>query len=203
MIEMTDLKYKDILKGINMKFPKGIMYLKGKNGAGKSTLLDCIAGLNREYSGEICGNENILYLNQNFYFDYRLKCRDFVNFVMQLENRRVTCEEFFNDFSLDTQNAEKLWKTPIGMLSGGERAKIFFHIISFIDREWYILDEPFAGVDEEGILFMKKEILKLEKKGKGMIITSHEKSGLEGLPIAKTYIMEKGILKECSDKESL
>ncbi|MGN0289820.1 MAG: ATP-binding cassette domain-containing protein [Lachnospiraceae bacterium] len=203
MIEIIDLKYKDILKKINVQFPTGIIFLKGKNGAGKSTLLDCICGLNREYSGQIHGNESILYLNQNFYFDYRLKCRDFVNFVTELENIKITSEEFFCDFpcSQQKEDIEKLWKTPIGMLSGGERAKIFFHIISFIDREWYVLDEPFSGVDEDGIFFMKKRICQLEKNGKGVIITSHEKSVLDELPIKKIYIMEKGILNEFMNKK--
>lgn len=73
---------------------------------------------------------------------------------------------------------------------------MFFNIITFIDREWYILDEPFAGVDEEGVCFMKNVISELNKKGKGIIITSHEKSGLDELPLRKTYLMSEGVLEE-------
>ena len=98
MIKITNLSYKDILKKIEVEIPKGIIFLKGKNGAGKSTLLDCICKLNNDYTGTITGNESVLYLNQNFYFDYKLKCKDFIKFVMELEGRKITREEFFRDF---------------------------------------------------------------------------------------------------------
>ncbi len=196
MIKITNLSYKDILKKIEVEIPKGIIFLKGRNGAGKSTLLDCICKLNNDYTGTITGNESVLYLNQNFYFDYKLKCKDFIKFVMELEGKKITREEFFRDFFYSQEKTEKLWSTPIGMLSGGERAKVFFNIIAFIDREWYILDEPFAGVDEEGVCFMKNVISELNKKGKGIIITSHEKSGLDELPLRKTYLMREGMLEE-------
>lgn len=194
MIKITSLTFKDILHEIETEIPKGIIFLKGNNGAGKSTLLDCICGLNRDYMGQITGNESILYLNQNLYFDYRLKCKDFVKFVMDLENIKIPKEDFFYSFPLSQERIDRMWNTPIGMLSGGERAKVFFNIISFIDREWYVLDEPFSGIDEDGVSFMKEVILKLNGQNKGIIITSHEKSGIEGLPIKKTYLISDGKL---------
>ena len=51
---------------------------------------------------------------------------------------------------------------------------MFFIVICFIEREWYIFDEPFAGVDEEGKKIMVKIIKDIIARDKNVIITSHE-----------------------------
>ncbi|MDD6056738.1 MAG: hypothetical protein PUB98_00535 [Clostridiales bacterium] len=74
---------------------------------------------------------------------------------------------------------EKIWNTPLGMLSGGERAKLFFSMLTYPDREWYICDDPFAGVDSGGKRFRIEIVKGLEEKGKGIILTTHETEPLE------------------------
>lgn len=183
MIKIKNLNYKNILHDINIDLEKGVTYIKGDNGAGKSTFLDCLSGLNENYSGEIITNEKIIYLNQNLYFSPRLSCKDFVEFTLLLDNIKDFKNVFFNYVSSFSQNNlfEKIWKTPIGKISGGERAKLFFSTFACIDRDWYIFDEPFSGVDSSGKEFMIDVIKNLEKNGKGIIITSHETDPLRNL----------------------
>jgi ABC-type multidrug transport system fused ATPase/permease subunit len=60
-ITIKDLKYKDILRGVNLKIKKGeFVTIAGESGAGKSTLLRNIVGLYKSQSGsiEIGGVEN-------------------------------------------------------------------------------------------------------------------------------------------------
>ena len=175
-IRVINLSYKDILKECNVTFTKGVNYLKGENGTGKSILMDCLSGINRSYKGEIQGNHNIIYLNQNLYFSSRLTCKDFVEFVFQLDGIKDYKEYWEKRITFLNQNVimEKVWKRPIGMLSGGERAKLFFLAITCLEREWYLLDEPFAGVDTRGKDMMSEVIHILEGKKRGVIITSHE-----------------------------
>ena len=52
------------------------------------------------------------------------------------------------------ENVKKLSKKQWGMLSGGERKLIYILILMSINREWYILDEPFAFLDT-----MKKNMI--------------------------------------------
>lgn len=175
-IRINNLSYKDIIRDINITFIQGINFLKGENGAGKSILMDCLSGINSSYKGEIQGNDNIIYLNQNLYFSPRLICKDFVEFVFRLEGIMDYKEFWENRITFLKQNLmiEKIWKRPIGMLSGGEQAKLFFLAITCLEREWYLLDEPFSGVDTKGKDMMIEVIQMLVQKQRGVIITSHE-----------------------------
>ena len=115
-------------------------------------------------------------MNQNLYFSSRLICKDFVEFVFRLDGIR-DYKDYWEEriiFLKQHSTIEKVWKKPIGMLSGGERAKLFFLVITCLEREWYLLDEPFAGVDTRGKDMMIEVIQMLEGKKRGVIITSHE-----------------------------
>lgn len=177
MIYLENLNYKNILMDINLNIPKGITYLYGANGSGKSTLLDCISNINTGYTGNIRGNESIIYVNQNLYFSPRLSSKDFVSFVLTLEGIKNYKEHFYNYVECfdEANHFEKMWDKPVGMLSGGEIGKLLFSTMTCIDREWYIFDESFAGIDEQGKDYILHVIEKLDKEGKGIILTTHEK----------------------------
>lgn len=180
IIKVKNLSYKHILEDVNITFLEGVNYIRGGNGTGKSILLDCLSGINRRFQGEITGNSHIIYLNQNLYFSPRLTCKDFVQFVFLLDNIRDYKKVFWQKVNLLQQSSlfEKIWKTPVGMLSGGEREKLFFLVLTCLDREWYLFDEPFSGVDSEGKDTMIAVIKKLKDEKKGIIITSHEEEPL-------------------------
>ncbi len=159
MIEIRNLNYKNILKGINVE-------------------ITC--GINKEYKGEIINNKSLVYLNQNIYFSNRLPSRDFIQFIYGLDNIKHYKKNFFEyaeQYNLQSM-FEKIWDIQVGMLSGGERSMLCFLGISTLDREWYIFDEPFAGVDEDNKILMIDIMQKLIDRGKGIIITSHEKEPL-------------------------
>lgn len=189
MIEIKELSYKEILNDISVVFDSSINYIQGDNGAGKSTLLDCICGINKKYTGEILGNESIIYMNQNLYFDARLKARDFVQFVLELNGKYYDKKEFMNHIEFLEEKADFLamLNKPVGILSGGERVKLFFSTLTFIDRCWYVFDEPFSGVDSKGKEYMCRIIDKLVKKGKKIIITSHEEGPINDFDNVKKW----------------
>lgn len=183
MIKIMNLSYMDILADINVNFNKGIIYIKGENGSGKSTLLDCISKLNRNYKGTIECQERIIYLNQNLYFSNRLKSKDFVEFLCKLENVKDYKKSFFtylNGYGIEN-TIRNIWNKAVGKISRGERMMLFFLAFTYLNSDWYILDEPFAGVDTQNKKCMLKIINSLSKNGKGIIITSHEDGFLNNL----------------------
>lgn len=181
MIIIESLSCGDILHNIDLKIPFGVNYIKGGNGSGKSTLLDCICNMNREFDGTIEGNQSIVYLNQHLYFSYRLTSKDFISFVLSLGGINDYKKVFLNYVSNYNmvEKFENIWNKQVGMLSGGERTILFFTAISCIEKDWYVFDEPFSGIDEEGKKYMVKIIDRLYKEKKGIIITSHEEEPLE------------------------
>ena len=179
-IYIKNLQLPYIEKHVNLCIKRELNYLKGNNGTGKTLMLDYISGIRKDKKAVIRGNESILYINQSIFFSDRLLCEDFLKFVYRMEGniREVNMfEQFIERFTQENRsvdNVKKLLKKQWGMLSGGERKLIYILILMSIDREWYILDEPFAFLDT-----MKKNIIweVIDEKigeGKGIILVSHE-----------------------------
>lgn len=183
MIEIRNFSKRDIYKNYNLKIGAGITFIKGRNGSGKTTLLDCIAGLDRDYKGSITGNTNTVYLNQNLYFSGRLKSKDMVKFIYQLEGIRNGQEYYCNKINKynDTMDFDKLLEKRIGILSGGELKLLFFSVVSSLEKEVYIFDEPYASVDAAGKAIINSILKGLQEAGKTIIITSHEEGFFNSL----------------------
>lgn len=191
MIKINSVTYKDILHNVNMTLNKGFNYIYGPNGAGKSTLLDCISNLIQKYTGEISGNDSLVYLNQNLYFSYKLKFKDFVHFVFSLEgikNYKTPFFEYAEKYGL-TEEFTSNWNKRIGSLSGGERKRLYFSTICCLDRDWYLFDEPFSGVDTSGKEYMCDQFNNLISMDKGIIITTHETEPLNKISFVKKHIL--------------
>lgn len=162
---------------VSLEFIRGVNYLQGANGAGKTILLDYIAGLRKDKHKKIKGNNNVIYINQSIFFSDRLRGEDFFEFVYRLEDIKKDKCNIYKNFVVEQAlfEGKNLLEKQWGMLSGGERRYLYTIILLSLEKDWYILDEPFAFVDEE----KKKRLWKLiEEKadaGKGIILTSHEK----------------------------
>ena len=162
-IFVDELSIEPCHKTMTMTFQKGLNYLKGQNGSGKTMLLDYVAGIRNDQKQRISGNENIVYINQNIFFADRLTGTDFVKFVYRLDNKSREREKFFEfteRFDIDKKvDVKTLMEKQWGLS---------------LDREWYILDEPFAYLDTEKKEILWKVIEAFASEGKGVILTSHE-----------------------------
>lgn len=172
-IEIHDLKLPYREQRVHLKFIKGINYLKGNNGSGKTMLLDYIAGLHKNTGDKIKGNKSIVYVNQNIFFSDRLSGMDFLKFVYRLDNNTKGREIFEKKYCVD-EEINQMIKKQWGMLSGGERKFLYAIILLSLDREWYILDEPFAFVDAVRRERLWKIMNEKVAEGKGIILTSHQ-----------------------------
>nr|WP_244877118.1 ABC transporter ATP-binding protein [Brochothrix thermosphacta] len=81
-------------------------------------------------------------------------------------------------------------KKQWGMLSGGEKRFLYVIILLSLDKDWYILDEPFASIDKKRKLLLYKLINVKLAEGKGIILTTHEES--EEVLSAIDTILEMG-----------
>ena len=187
---------KVILHDICAQFGTGMTLVLGKNGSGKSTFFDCLAGINRDYTGEVAGNEGLVYLNQHTYFNGRLKAKDFVSFTLTLDG--VKKPHAYFDAFIRTHGFADFFRgkleRPFGMLSGGERRMTVMAAILSLQRKWYILDEPFAGVDKDGKAAIIALTAQIAAQGRGVILSDHD-SGVEDMfPGARKLYMEDGRL---------
>jgi ABC-type Mn2+/Zn2+ transport system ATPase subunit len=116
----------------------------------------------------------LVYLTQHLYFSNRLKVSDFVKFIFKLDGQPP--QDFWNSINNKYMKEfiENCWQKQIGLISGGERATIYFATIAALPREWYIFDEPFSGIDKDGKEFISHKMENLASNKRNIILTSHD-----------------------------
>ena len=167
-----------ILDGFELELKEGdVLALRGSNGSGKTTLLKIIAGLDKDYDGEISFDNNLTigYVPQDIILFEDMNVRDnlraFCNGSKAKENLN-RLEDFAEVLGLS-----KLFKKKSGKLSGGQKRLVNFLIGLAGNPGLLLLDEVIVGMDESTVEKVVKLINSI-KKDKIMIITSHQEDFL-------------------------
>ncbi|MGM0603832.1 MAG: ABC transporter ATP-binding protein [Bacillota bacterium] len=216
-IKIRDInkKYGDLqaLDNINLDIKKGEFFgLLGPNGAGKSTLIGILGGLVRKDSGDITvlgkdiinnyreTKKSLGIVPQEITFDPYFTVRETLKnqsgyFGIKNNNERI--DELLQTLSLAD-------KAEIGprQLSGGMKRRLLIAKALIHDPEIIVLDEPTAGVDVELRNSLWEYIIKLNEKGKTIILTTHYLEEAEAL-CDRIAIMNKGKIVKVDSKENL
>ena len=165
-----------------MKIEEGNVYgIVGLNGSGKTTLLNAIYGIKQADSGTVLQNSeklskrNIAYIEaENFFYSY-IKGKEYLNLI--------------NNKDFDADLWGKLFNVPLNELidnySTGMKKKLSILFGLKMNKNIYIFDEPFNGLDIESSQILKLIIKKLKESTKTVIVTSHI---IEVLPAVCDYI---------------
>lgn len=162
---------KIVLKNINLTLDKGKIYgVVGVNGSGKSTFFNCIAGLHR-FSGKITATipelkNKIGFLPTEPYLFSKITGKEYLELLLLSRGDQVTNIERKNIFELPLQQYASTYST-------GMKKKLALTAILLQKNDFYILDEPFNGVDIQSNQIITEIILKLKSLGKTVILSSH------------------------------
>ncbi len=196
------------LRDINLNIFRGeIIGIMGKNGAGKTTLIRSLNGLVRPNKGKIyleglnlslksiasiSKKVGIVFQNPNHQL-FANTVEDELKF--SLRNLNLTKEEIelkINEI-LEKFNLEKYRSRSPLNLSGGESKKLAIASIMCRDPDIIVFDEPTLGQDAKEIKFFLELINQEHKKGKTIIIVTHNiEFALEHIP--RTVLMADGII---------
>lgn len=192
-LELHDLSVsyqkKPVLYGVDLAIPVGsLVGLIGPNGAGKSTLIKAVMGLLPLNGGwvKVFGEpfakakQRVGYVPQRESVDW-----DFPVNVMDvvLMGRYGRLGLFKRPRKEDHDKArealDKVAMLPfanrqISNLSGGQQQRVFLARALAQESDFYLMDEPFAGVDaatESAIITLLQE---LKRQGKTILVVHHD-----------------------------
>ena len=192
-----------------------IVGLLGPNGAGKTTTFYMIVGMVRPNKGRIFLGEHditrmpmyqrarrgIGYLAQEASVFRHLSVEQNLHAVLEFQSiakkkRIERVEALIKEFRLERVRTSKGY-----MLSGGERRRTEIARALALRPRFFLLDEPFAGVDPIAVEDIQSIVAHLKDRGIGVLITDHNVH--ETLAITdRAYLLFEGkILKQGTAEE--
>jgi len=216
LVEISDLHFaydkRDVLKGINMTFPKGkLIAIMGLSGCGKTTLLRHIGGVLRPTKGHVKVDGQLLNeLDQDGMYAIRRKMgmlfqfgalftdmTVFDNVAFQMREHTSLPEELISDLVLMKLHAVGLRGTHDLMpseLSGGMARRVALARAVALDPMLIMYDEPFAGLDPISMTVVGELIRRLnDALGATSVVVTHDVQ--ESLKIVDyVYFMENGVI---------
>ena len=188
------------VEGISFKVENGkIIGFVGHNGSGKTVLFKCICGFYAVTDGEITINGKVVGIGEQmprniafiieepaFLGDYN--GRRNLEFLYELRNRRNPehIRKIMEKVCLDYDSRKKVSKYSLGM-----KQRLAIAQVLMDDQPILIMDEPMNGLDRQGISDIRELILEEKKKGKIILLASHNSADIEYL-CDEVYELENG-----------
>lgn len=166
----VDFKNQKVLDNLNLSIEEGcILGILGKNGAGKTTLFESLYK-SVSFSGAITWkNERlqrkmISYLETENYFYPYITGEEYLSYFTSEKEAEIA--KIIEKFNLPL-------KKYVQYYSSGMKKKLALIGMLMLDKPINILDEPFNGVDFEGVHILYDIITQLKSENKIVIISSH------------------------------
>lgn len=189
-----------ILQDISVTFEKGKIHgLIGRNGSGKTVLMKCICGFMKPTSGAVFVEGKQIGKDVDFVPDAGviIETPGFVPFysgirnlqILAALNHKIGNEEIRE--AMQTVGLDPGLKRHVKKYSLGMRQRLGIAQAIMENPKLLILDEPFNGLDKEGVEQMRTYFLKLKEEGVTILLTSHTSEDIKLLCDTVTG-MEKG-----------
>ncbi len=205
-----------VVKRVSIEVEQGeIVGLLGPNGAGKTTTFYMIVGLISPNEGKIFIDDReitrepvykrarlgIGYLSQEASVFRKLSVEDNLYAVLEMsdmprEEQMARAEDLLKEFGL-----RKIRKSLGIQLSGGERRRTEIARALALSPKFFLLDEPFAGVDPIAVEDIQDIVSSLKNKNIGILITDHNVHETLSITDRAYLLFEGNILKSGSADE--
>lgn len=212
LVKINNLNYrknnKTILHDVNLTLTTGhFIGLAGANGAGKTTLMRLIAGVAKNYQGEImiaASSDEVMKKTAVSYSDELLG----FNNQTSIEDIVYFYQTVYPDFSqtryqelatfLKLQNKDRL-----AVLSKGTKERLVIALTLARQVSLYLLDEPFSGIDVMSRKQIIQGMLNWVSEKSTVMISSHHLEEIANVLDELVIIKGQTILEHRSTEDIL
>jgi ABC-2 type transport system ATP-binding protein len=180
------------VEGVDLEVRRGQIYgLLGPNGSGKSTTIKMILGLISPTSGriavlgrrprDVASKQRIGYLPEESYLYRFLSARETLDYYGRLFRLPTRVRRERIDMLLEMVGLDAVEHRPVGEFSKGMQRRVGLAQSLINDPQLLILDEPTSGMDPVGAKQIKDLIADLGRRGKTVLLCTHQLSDVEDL----------------------
>ncbi len=193
-----------VLKEVSHDFAEGQVHgIIGNNGSGKTVLFKCICGFMHPDKGSVRVNGVTIGKQRDFpertgiiietpgFLPHMTGFRNLQ--ILASLNGKIHRNEIIQ--VLETVGLPPGLKKPVSKYSLGMRQRLGIAQAIMEDPEFLILDEPFNGLDKNGVAHIRRLLLDLKKQGKTILLASHNMKDIEVL-CDTVCEMDAGVLRE-------
>lgn len=194
-----------VLKNVNFESYAGsITGIIGRNGSGKTVLFKAISGLisldegeiivneSKKRNGEILKSVGIIIEEPAFLSNCSgIKNLEYLYMINNKRNKDYLCN-IMNKVGLNPYEKKHVAKYSLGM-----RQRLAIAQAIMENPDCLILDEPFNGLDNQGVKEMRSLFLNLKYQGKNILVASHNPDDIRIL-CDNVYEMDNGVLTKIS-----
>ena len=166
-----------VLREVHLELPSGMTILRGPNGAGKTTALRALAGLVPLVRGERDVPEDLLYLGHRPQLLHGLTARENLRFLAGLRGRAV--DDARISAALGRWGVRADPDRTVEKLSAGERRRASLARIELEPCSVMLLDEPFADLDADATLLLRRVLSDAAGTGAALLVVSHSHAELD------------------------
>lgn len=180
----------EILHGITRDFEEGKIHgIVGNNGSGKTVLMKCICGFLTPTEGRIFVGDQEVGRDVDFpeHMGIIIETPGFLPNLTGIKNLKILASlkgkitesdirEILQRVGLDPD-----LKKPVSKYSLGMRQRLGIAQAIMEDPGLLILDEPFNGLDKNGVAQMRRLIGELRDEGKTILLASHNQADIDTL----------------------
>ena len=162
--------------------PGGLLRVRGANGSGKTTLLRALAGLTRPSAGEVrwrgetIGEEyrkEMLFLGHAPAVKDEMTVQENLEFSCRLSSQLISLSKIKG--ALEQLGIARLAGLPVRFLSQGQRRRAALARLALSPTvPLWLLDEPFAALDDEAIAQVSGLCAAHLFAGGMLVLTSHQ-----------------------------
>ena len=196
------LSKNQILKNINVSFEQGLIHgLIGRNGSGKTMLMKCICGFIKPTEGKITVDGKVVGDDVDFPKDTGIiiETPGFIPYYSGYKNLKLIAG-LNNKIKKDEIKATMVkvgldpnLKRHVRKYSLGMRQRLGLAQAIMENPKILVLDEPFNGLDKDGVKDMREYLLEYKEQGKTILICSHSAEDISIL-CDTVHEMDNGVM---------